>query len=137
MPRPRLFGAMPARSLPCSRISPDVGSTKPPIICSVVVLPQPDGPSRETNSPCRTESETASTAVAAPKRLVSRSRTRNPIGSALDFAGPAAVPLLPLRVHIVPVHGAKLAHRLRPVGDVLRLLGRQGDGAVHRAVAVI
>ncbi len=32
-------------------IVPDVGSTKPAIMRSVVVLPQPDGPSSETNSP--------------------------------------------------------------------------------------
>ena len=32
-----------------------VGSSKPPIIRSSVVLPQPDGPSREKNSPRRLE----------------------------------------------------------------------------------
>ena len=38
-------------SLPSSRIRPSVGCSKPAIIRSVVVLPQPDGPSIEKNSP--------------------------------------------------------------------------------------
>ena len=38
-------------SSPPSRIRPDVGSSSPAIIRNVVVLPQPDGPSRQKNSP--------------------------------------------------------------------------------------
>jgi len=34
---------------------------------SVVVLPQPDGPSKVTNSPCSTARSTPSTAFSAPK----------------------------------------------------------------------
>ena len=41
-------------SSPWSRIRPSVGSSKPAIIRSVVVLPEPDGPSIEKNSPSRT-----------------------------------------------------------------------------------
>ena len=54
MPSPRLAGFTARRSRPSSRIAPPVGSTKPAIICRVVVLPQPDGPSSETNSPFST-----------------------------------------------------------------------------------
>ena len=36
---------------PFISIVPDVGLMKPAIMRSVVVLPQPDGPSSETNSP--------------------------------------------------------------------------------------
>src|SRR5471030_895501 len=36
---------------------------------SKVVLPQPDGPSRQTSSPAATSRETLSSAVKAPKRL--------------------------------------------------------------------
>ena len=39
------------------------------MILSAVVLPQPDGPSSERNSPLRTARSTPSTAVMAPKRL--------------------------------------------------------------------
>jgi hypothetical protein len=37
----------PAIGWPASMISPSVGCSKPAIIRSVVVLPQPDGPSSE------------------------------------------------------------------------------------------
>ena len=36
---------------PFRRISPEVGMSKPAIMRSVVVLPQPDGPRKVTNSP--------------------------------------------------------------------------------------
>ena len=37
---------------PAERDAPDVGSMKPAIMRKVVVLPQPEGPSRTRNSPC-------------------------------------------------------------------------------------
>ncbi len=39
---------------------------KPAISRKVVVLPQPEGPSRQTSWPCSTRSETPSTATALP-----------------------------------------------------------------------
>ena len=52
------------------------GSSKPPIILSVVVLPQPEGPSKATNSPFRTDREKSSTAtVLLPKTLETWSST--------------------------------------------------------------
>src|SRR4051812_1062338 len=68
----RLSGGSLVTSRPRSRIVPLVGSSKPPIIRSVVVLPQPDGPSSEKNSPAAISSVTPSTARTAPK-LFSRS----------------------------------------------------------------
>src|SRR2546425_8176794 len=55
---------------PSSSIVPSVGSRKPAIMRSVVVLPQPEGPSRETNSPRASASVARSTAVTVPKRQV-------------------------------------------------------------------
>src|SRR5437016_3662796 len=55
---------------PSSSMVPSVGSRKPAIIRSVVVLPQPEGPSSETNSPRASASVARSTAVKAPKRQV-------------------------------------------------------------------
>ena len=49
----RLFGGAAVTSRPSSRTVPWVGSSKPAIIRIVVVLPQPDGPSMEKNSPVR------------------------------------------------------------------------------------
>src|SRR5579859_4450476 len=64
----RWFGGTPTTSLPYSRICPSVGSSKPPIIRRVVVLPHPDGPSREKNSPSPMVRSTRSTAATVPRR---------------------------------------------------------------------
>src|SRR5271154_6238388 len=55
-------------------ISPLVGSRKPAISRSVVVLPQPDGPSRQTSCPWSIRKLTSSTTASDPNRLV---RPRN------------------------------------------------------------
>ena len=47
----RRRGATQVTSSPSSVTVPEVGSSKPAIIRSVVVLPQPEGPSSEKNSP--------------------------------------------------------------------------------------
>src|SRR5438067_10620441 len=50
-------------STPSSRIRPEVGCSNPAISRKVVVLPQPDGPSREKNSPLATVRSMLSTAI--------------------------------------------------------------------------
>src|SRR5262249_1066771 len=50
-------------------ISPLVGSRKPAISRNVVVLPQPDGPSRQTSWPWSIRKLTSSTTVSEPNRL--------------------------------------------------------------------
>src|SRR5215467_1190877 len=57
-------------SLSPTRISPAVGSIKPAIRRNVVVLPQPDGPSRQTRWPCSMVSDISSTTATGPYRLV-------------------------------------------------------------------
>src|ERR1700730_475492 len=49
-----------------SRMRPDVGNSRPAIMRSVVVLPQPEGPSRQKNSPLRTVNVESRTAVKSP-----------------------------------------------------------------------
>src|SRR5688572_8533726 len=71
----RLSGGSRVMSRSRRTIRPDVGSSNPPIIRRVVVLPHPDGPRREKNSPGRTSRETPSTARTSPKRF-SRSMRR-------------------------------------------------------------
>ena len=56
-------------SAPFISMRPAVGFMKPAIMRSVVVLPQPEGPSRETNSPGWSVSETSCTAGVVPKFL--------------------------------------------------------------------
>src|SRR6478736_4810508 len=65
----RLSGGSYVMSRSRSRIRPAVGSSKPPIIRSVVVLPQPDGPRSEKNSPVPISSETPSTACTSRNRF--------------------------------------------------------------------
>jgi hypothetical protein len=50
-------------------IVPALGEMKPAIMRRVVVLPQPDGPSSDTNSPVSSASEKSSTAVNGPNVL--------------------------------------------------------------------
>src|SRR3569623_396757 len=51
MPTLRWFGRRFVTSLPSIRIVPAVGLSKPATMRKTVVLPQPDGPSSERNSP--------------------------------------------------------------------------------------
>ncbi len=53
---------------PSISIVPAAGGRNPAIIRSVVVLPQPDGPSSETKSPDSIARLQSSTAVTSPKR---------------------------------------------------------------------
>jgi len=57
-------------SRPVSSTRPMSGSSNPAIIRSEVVLPHPDGPSIEKNSPRPTVMVTSSTATVSPKRFV-------------------------------------------------------------------
>src|SRR5919199_599206 len=51
---------------PPTTISPPSGSTKPASSRSVVVFPQPDGPSRQTSCPCSMRRSTPSTTTVEP-----------------------------------------------------------------------
>src|SRR6266568_3728952 len=89
----RSLGVMLLTTLPPIRSSPEVMSSSPAIMLSVVDLPQPDGPTRITNSPSAMSRLTSSTASApSGKRLVMLSRTISATGLslsplALDRAG--------------------------------------------------
>ena len=62
----RRLAGMPSIGWPSIEMVPLVGWSKPAIIRSSVVLPQPDGPSSEKNSPSRMVSEASSSALNAP-----------------------------------------------------------------------
>src|SRR5215475_7935927 len=59
----RLFGGSQVTFLPCNQTVPTVGSSNPATIRIVVVLPQPEGPSREKNSPSLIRKSMSRTAV--------------------------------------------------------------------------
>ncbi len=63
----RSFGGRSVTSLPSIRIAPSSGKANPPMMRNSVVLPQPEGPNSEKNSPFAIESVTRSTASASPK----------------------------------------------------------------------
>ena len=60
--------------LPPTSIVPPSGSSKPPIIRSVVVLPQPDGPSSAKNDPEGISSVRSSTATTSSNFFVTCAR---------------------------------------------------------------
>src|SRR5437660_8334721 len=70
----RVCGGSRMTSRPAIRMAPPLASRKPAIMRSVVVLPQPEGPSSTTNSPSATSSDRSSTASVSPKRLVTPER---------------------------------------------------------------
>src|SRR5919106_1623788 len=82
MPKLRLFGgtntpaAASVTASPLMLIVPRSARSKPAMQRSVVVLPQPLGPSSEMNWPGATLNDTSSTAVTAPYRLTRRFTTR-------------------------------------------------------------
>src|SRR5438067_870674 len=70
----RRFARTSVTSFPCRTMRPTSGTSKPAIMRSVVVFPHPLGPSSEKNSPSPISSETSSTALTAPKRLLTPTR---------------------------------------------------------------
>src|SRR3954469_23141043 len=60
-------------SSPPRKILPSVGSSRPAIMRKVVVLPQPEGPSRQKNSPSLTVKVESFTATKSAKALCRRS----------------------------------------------------------------
>ena len=62
----RRLAGIPSIGWPSMAIVPAVGVSKPAIILSSVVLPQPDGPSSEKNSPSRIDSVASSSALNGP-----------------------------------------------------------------------
>src|SRR5438132_3671573 len=60
-------------SSPSSKMRPEVGNSRPAIMRSVVVLPQPDGPRMTKNEPWSTVKSTPLTAVNAPNDLATLS----------------------------------------------------------------
>ena len=83
----RLYGGSQVTSWPWSSIRPDVGSSKPPIIRSVVVLPQPDGPRRLKNSPSWTSRSMWSTATASPNFLTTSTSLTSTVGTVVGTPG--------------------------------------------------
>src|SRR6185369_11778826 len=120
---------------PC-HTSPEVCTSRPATIRSSVVLPQPEGPRKQTNSPCRIPRLTSCRAVKAPKSLRIWRSSRNRSGLTrsllLALAVVAPVPLGqdalavvsgPVEVHLHQPRLVVLGH----VGQRRRYAGLRGD----------
>src|SRR6185312_7721674 len=67
-------------------MSPDVASSRPATMRIVVVLPQPEGPSRTRNSRSRISRSRLATAITPPKLLVTPLNLTDAMASTLDRA---------------------------------------------------
>ncbi len=76
MPKSRCDAGRLEISLSAWKMRPDVWMSRPAIARSSVVLPQPDGPRKQTNSPGKISSEMSFSAANAPNCFVSRSIRR-------------------------------------------------------------
>src|SRR5699024_5060359 len=65
----RLAGGTSVTSSPSIRIWPEVRSSRPAISRSRVDLPQPEGPTKTTNSPCAMSRSAPGMMTASPKSL--------------------------------------------------------------------
>src|SRR5215470_6747627 len=74
MPTPRRAGGTSLTTRSSKRTSPPSGRSKPATSRSVVVLPHPEPPTSATSSPGAISRESPSTAVDAPKRLLTSRR---------------------------------------------------------------
>src|SRR5271170_6986580 len=102
-------------------ICPPLGVTKPAIALSSVDLPQPDGPSSETNSPRRTVRLRLSTATTLPKRTSRFSIERTGLDGASGAASNRSVKTIAFMTSVG-------RHRLggESLGDVDRLFLEAG-----------
>src|SRR6476469_7995323 len=94
-------------SSPLTRIVPAVGFSKPAIIRSVVVLPQPEGPRNETNSPFSTARLKSITTGVTPNTFWTPVSSRNAMRLLAALAGAGDGDLV---ARATPEHGDE-AHR--------------------------
>src|SRR4051794_21650907 len=88
----RWRGGMRVTSRPAIRTAPVVSGSRPATIRSVVLFPQPEGPTSTTNSPGATSRLTSSTATTPPgNSLRTPSRTMPASGGATEHAPDVAV----------------------------------------------
>src|SRR5262245_15104500 len=107
---------------------PSVGVSKPASMRNSVVLPHPDGPSSAKNSPRAMSSVRASTAVTAPKRLLTASKRTSGCVSALVFAASPSAIDSSFRARTLAGRDDTSTRHLQ----ILELLCGRGQRALHR-----
>src|SRR5215471_10648526 len=87
MARSRACGGMLLTSVPSIRMRPLVGTSRPAINRSTVLLPLPDGPTSTSNSPCATSRSTSLSAATPPGNRLPILCNEIDAMSSLDRAG--------------------------------------------------
>src|SRR5262245_34065713 len=114
-------------SRPFWMMRPAVCASRPATILSSVVLPQPEGPSRQTNSPWATERLTSPSATKGPKCLA----TPSTLSALLGFCF-GVIALFPLRQDALAVlRGPAEVVLHQHLGVVGRYVGQLLGHAVH------
>src|SRR5471032_3193756 len=119
-------------SWPSSFTVPRSTPNRPATMRNKVVLPQPEGPSRETNSPWPTPRSTPPSTVAAPKDLVAPDTSRKAWAATTCLEGHLAIPALdPAIAFLGDELPVEIMH-LDVAADAERRLGRavrrEGEG---------
>src|SRR5678815_882905 len=137
IPKLRKRAGTPRRLAPFCSTSPASGDSRPAITRSSVVLPQPDGPRKQTNSPSPIASVTSFSAGTVPNRLLILRSVRNtkgrcggraaaPTGRPAESRAPAGDPAI---ARVSRIRCAGLAFDLLlPLGnDAVLVLRRSGE----------
>src|SRR3989337_748370 len=83
----RSRGATSLTILSPMRISPPVASSRPAMVRSKVDLPQPDGPTRTTNSPSSMVRSMPESTFTVPKTLLTLRNVTDAMGLSFDRTG--------------------------------------------------
>src|SRR6266508_439306 len=127
-------------SSPASSTRPSVGVSRPATIRRVVVLPQPEGPSRAKKAPEGTVRSRSSTATKSPNLLVTPVRTRSPPGRVsgvcFDISGSGSNRLVELLVVlltrlVVDVHEDERAGEIGSRGEDERVVDQRRVDLLH------
>src|SRR5262245_59165106 len=106
------------------RMLPELGASKPAIMRSVVVFPQPLGPRKDTNSPRATARSKFCTATCVPKLFRSFPISRNAMPAGYSFWLPPATG--PAAKHLHQPH-ARPGHDEGDDGERRGLIGAIGS----------
>src|ERR1700722_17202888 len=141
MPRLSIGTHMPrlgaARQRPASMISPASGVSRPAKSLSVVVLPQPEGPSRVKNSPGATVKLISFTTALSPYRFTTLDTLRSasvttPSWQPGSMASPRSNPVEPPRVQLEDLVPIGLGQPGKAFDDRLEIVHRQAGVRIDR-----
>src|SRR5262249_8959167 len=116
-------------------ISPSLGSMKPEIMRRMVVLPQPDGPRNEKNSPSLIVRFSWRTATNSPKRFTTPMKARS-FAMRLPPAT-ATMPRSPLRCSVGRRNAAAHHHSIGIGAEVTRQAGSGRRDLVDQGLALL